>query len=288
MRTGACLIMIFCGLFSAVDAGATPAFKHIVIIFQENRTPDNLFGSNPHFEPNVDIAARGTTSTGKTIALTPEPLAGCYDPSHSHSAFEQMVQFGADRVGDVVSTGCTLPANPNFKYADNSTGTVQPYFDIAAEFGFANRMFQSNEGPSFPSHQFIFSGTSAPRPSSPLFAAENPLNKNEGAGCTAPSDQTEVLIDGYGSETSNSPSYPCYDHNTLADLLDAAHLPWHYYDATATGIWAAPNAIQHICQPARIGTALQCEGPDWTNGSVVATNPSQGSIRRRRVQPQLR
>jgi phospholipase C len=259
----------------AVPAQAQHVFRHVVIIYQENRTPDNLFGSNPHFEPKVDIVATGVNSRGQKIPLTPEPLAGCYDPSHGHAAFEDMVQYGADRVSDTPQTGCTLPAQPNFKYADNSTGDVQPYFDLATNYGFANRMFQTNEGPSFPAHQFIFSGTSAPSPSSPLFAAENPLNKNEGAGCTAPSDQTAALIDGYGSETSNPPTYPCYDHNTMADVLDAAHIDWRYYDATATGLWAAPNAIQHICQPALVDGALKCEGPDWTDGSVVATNPSQ-------------
>lgn len=39
---------------------------------------------------------------------------------------------------------------------------VQPYFDIATNYGFANYMFQTNEGPSFPAHQFLFTGTSAP------------------------------------------------------------------------------------------------------------------------------
>ena len=50
-----------------------PVFDHIVVIVQENRTPDNLFGSTPtnlrgcngqdDFEPGVDI------QTGATLAL---------------------------------------------------------------------------------------------------------------------------------------------------------------------------------------------------------------------------
>jgi phospholipase C len=256
-------------------ASAQHVFKHILIVYQENRTPDNLFGSSPHFEPGVDIATSGVNSKGQTIQLTPEPLDGCYDPNHGHSSFEQMLQHGADRNGDTLNSGCTLPANANFKYADNSTGNVQPYFDLAKNYGFANRMFQTNEGPSFPSHQFIFSGTSAPSPSSSLFAAENPAEQNTGAGCTAPSGQSVAQIDGYGSETSNPAIYPCFDHRTLSDLLDAATIGWHYYDATATGIWAAPNAIKHICQPEMVGGSLQCQGRDWTNGDMVPTNPSQ-------------
>ncbi len=251
------------------------SFKHVVIVFQENRTPDNLFGSSPNFEPGVDIAASGVNSKGKNVPLTPESLSGCYDPTHAHVSFETDLNSGFDKEGDDANAGCTLPLNPNFKYADNSTGTVQPYFDIARNYGFANRMFQTNQGPSFPAHQFIFGGTSAPAAGSALFASSNLSNQNEASGCVAPPDQSVSLIDGYGNETSNAPIYPCLDHQTMADLLDASKLSWHYYDASGSGIWAAPNAIKHICQPALVGSTLLCEGPDWTNGSVVSQNPAQ-------------
>src|SRR5579862_5707257 len=68
---------------------------------------------------------------------------------------------------------------------------VQPYFDIAKAYGFANYMFQTNEGPSFPAHQFLFTGTSAPVAPKDVnnyyldFVADNPP-KNAGfsnSGC---------------------------------------------------------------------------------------------------------
>lgn len=43
---------------------------------------------------------------------------------------------------------------------------------LANEYGFANRMFQTDQGPSFPSHQFLVSGSSAPSDTSDLFALE--------------------------------------------------------------------------------------------------------------------
>ena len=53
-------------------------FRHVVVIFQENRTPDNLFhglltwpGINP---ANYDIATFGVNSKGETITLEPIPL----------------------------------------------------------------------------------------------------------------------------------------------------------------------------------------------------------------------
>jgi len=57
------------------QASATPQvqskIQHVVVIFQENRTPDNLF----HGLPNADIANSGTNSAGQTIPLTPVGLA---------------------------------------------------------------------------------------------------------------------------------------------------------------------------------------------------------------------
>jgi phospholipase C len=256
-------------------ARAAPTFSHIIIVLQENRTPDNIFGSNPTFEPGVDIATSGVNSKGQTIPLTAEKLADCYDIRHSHLAFELSLK-GSDLDPIFTPKGCTAPANPQFKYADNSTGTVQPYFDIATNYSFANRMFQTNEGPSFPAHQFIFGGSSAPSLDSSLFAAENMSGApNAAAGCLAKSTTTVNLVDGFGSETSNAPIYPCLDHPTLTDLFEAAipAISWRYYAAKATSIWTAPNAIEHICVPNAAHT--ECTGKDWTNGNVVPKDPGK-------------
>src|SRR5207237_1354390 len=64
--------------------------QHVIVIFQENRTPDNLF----HGLPNADIANSGTNSHGQVIPLTPVPLANAYDLSHRHSAFVNMYDGG--------------------------------------------------------------------------------------------------------------------------------------------------------------------------------------------------
>jgi phospholipase C len=264
-------------LLASHAAAAQPAggFKHIIIVVQENRTPDNLFGSNPKFEPGVDIASSGVNSKGATIALTAVPLAGCYDIAHTHAAFEAALTAGFDTEPYTLDKCPAVPANAQFKYVDNSAGVVQPYFDLAENFGFANRMFQTNQGPSFPAHQFLFGGTSAPQASTTLFSAEN-LAVTGNAGCIAPTGQTVALIDGNGSETTHAPTFPCYDHQTLADLLDAAKPPvsWRYYAPSAGAIWTAPNAISHICKPALVKGALQCTGADWTK-NVVSDNPAQ-------------
>src|ERR1700722_2287487 len=92
----------------------------------------------------------------------------------------------------------TCPAQPQFRYVDNSTGTLNPYLELATQFGWANLMFQTNQGPSFPAHQFLFGGTSAPSAADDaagVFASENMSGTAKGtvagvAGCTAPSTTT--------------------------------------------------------------------------------------------------
>ena len=262
-------------LASAGSAFGAAKFKHVIIVVQENRTPDNLFGSNPKFEKKVDIATTGVTSTGQTVPLTARPLNDCYDINHAHVSFEHMLQGGADLEGTVPNPGCAVPSYPEFVYVDNSAGIVQPYFDMATNYGFANRMFQTNQGASFPAHLFIFSGTSSPTTESSLFASSNVVSGGHTVGCTAPADKLVDLIDGYGSDKSNPATIGCYEHPTLADLLDTAALSWHYYAASPTGIWTPPNAIQHICVAAMVDGKDRCTGPDWANGSVQANNPAQ-------------
>ena len=241
-------------------------FHHIVIIVQENRTPDNLFGSNPRFERGVDIARFGQTSTGETVPLLPAPLASCWDVRHSHRAFRKAYNGGGMNGFDLENifqpSACDLPIGPpQYKYVDNSTGTVQPYFDIARSYGWANRMFQTNEGPSFPAHQFIIGGTSAPTPDSVYFAAELP---SAGGGCTAPLDSVVLLISPLGKEDSST--YPCLEHGTLIDRLDAARLTWKYYSPTTS--WNAPLAIRHICQRQVVNGVLECTGSHYISDDI--------------------
>jgi len=273
MKTVAAILVLLVSLVTTGARAQTPRDHHgslnVVVIFQENRTPDNLFGSNPSFLPGVDIATSGTNSQGQQIPLTPVPLANKYDLSHQHSAFVAMYDNGNMDGADKIPVTCGKgaqgcpPPNPQFKYVDNSTGNLNPYFDLAQQYTFGDRMFQTNQGPSMPAHQFIISGTSAPTADSDLFAAENPagvVNASNNTGCTAPSGEFVKMIDPSGSESQKM--YPCFEHQTIADLLDDRGISWRYYAPSAGSIWTGPNAIQHLRN-----------GPDW--GNDVVLKPAQ-------------
>jgi len=239
--------------------------QHVVVIFQENRTPDNLFHDAVLIARGADIASSGINSKGQTIRLSPIDLANTYDLDHSHNAFVHMCDGGnmdgADRVGVVCPTNTTNcpPPNPQFMYVNPSE--VQAYFQIAEQYTFGDRMFQTNQGPSFPAHQFIISGTSAPTANSSLFASENP--NGVVAGCIAPAGTKVPMIDSYGEESLSQ--YPCFEHPTLSDLLDAKGVSWRYYTPSAGSIWTGPDAIQHICQAQTQNGHLVCTGTAWGN-----------------------
>jgi phospholipase C len=254
------LLAVTASLFS-------PLIQHVVVIFQENRTPDNLF----HGFPGADIANSGTNSAGQTISLTPTSLATNYDLGHNHVNFLEMYDGGKMDGADKINVSCVRkasdcpPANAQFRYVNPEE--VQPYFQLAEQYTFGDRMFQSNQGPSFPAHQFIISGTSAPTATSNLFAAENPVvprgaaPTGEGAGCNAPMGTLVNMIDPFGAESSKL--YPCFEHPTLTDSLDSQAIDWRYYApvAASLSIWVAPDAIRHI----RFGG-------DWNR---VILNPTQ-------------
>ena len=100
---------------------------------------------------------------------------------------------GADKIGGDLQQGRNRLPAPQSRSSGMSTirpGILDPYFQLAEQYTFGDRMFQTNQGPSFPAHQFIISGTSAPSAYSDLFASENPggvTNAGNNTGCTAPS-----------------------------------------------------------------------------------------------------
>jgi phospholipase C len=281
-------------LASTVPGFPQPAnFEHIVIIVQENRTPDNLFytlcatqscsttpgGSEYDIQTSNWLdknATNGVVQPGTII------LAGPYDLGHKHADFVAMCDLNmatnACRMDGAGGIGCnpppSCPTDPQFRYVDNRSGILDPYLFIATHYGWANYMFQTNQGPSFPAHQFLFGATSAPNTSDDrkgIFVAENAkynsVQDTRNNGCIAPAMTRVQLIDARGHENPKKQIYPCFEHLTLADVLAQKSVTWRYYAPGAGDLWTAPDAIKHICVP----SAGQCAGPIWKQN--LALNP---------------
>src|SRR5208282_6221343 len=250
------LLMLACGGGSPQKIKITQntpntPIQHIIILIQENRTPDNLFGSDlvqnqSRRLPNADLVSSGPCH-GQSITLTAQPLDSCWDPDHGHSiphpSWTQMYDGGQmDGACDIFihTDECTssspVPPNPNYSFVDNTpiaatgVGLIEPYYQIASQYGFGNYMFQTNQGPSFPAHQFLFTGTSAPieygsanpcgtYPCYEWFDAENVAGSSgKTTGCIADVGRTAYQIDPTTAESfppnplGFANGYPCYDH----------------------------------------------------------------------------
>lgn len=316
-----------------------PQIKNVVVIFQENRTPDNLFHfltpacplrgdrGGPivctPFDVNstcYDISPCGLSNqkgAARPVMLKPAPLANGTDPSHTHKAFMQMCD------PDPITLVCrndgawhTTRSSTSYSYVDNTAVTnsdgspghlLDPYLTLAKQYGWANFMYQTNQGPSYPAHQFMFSGTSsltADADAKSTFVAENFDGEtvSDFAGCLAEARATNALLsptlgtpsadcDLYGNGTVQEctvgntaliyPTNPvgtfCASHASMADVLDPAAVSWKYYAPSAGLIWTAPDAIKSICEPAFVDpngnpdAGLKCTGKEW-NANVDVAN----------------
>ena len=315
MKSNCKIVMFVAAALAATAAHAqyekTP-IKHVIVIFQENRTPDNLFqglctanGGVPGCTPTgsnrtYEIASTYVNSDGQITPLTPVGLATNFDLDHSHGGpkldgtisgwnFEFENQGIAGKPAANVPTdcgantfGCVVPANnySQFMYVYNTPvrnsngiegGLLDPYITMATTYGWANRMFQTNQGPSYPAHQFIFGATSAPsapEDAAGVFAAENGPGAIYGCGS---GDSVQLIRPNgrsappFGTETPGDETAQCFTRNAMDYLFSkpTPKITWTYYAQGQASLWVAPNSLSNICIPQN-GV---CTGPNWTKGA---------------------
>lgn len=214
--------------------------QHVVIIVQENRSFDNLFNGFP----GADTATSGTLSTGRTVQMHARNLDAMGDLPHQHAAFVQDYDGGKMDGFDIAAEKAGIPYQRIFSYVPRSQ--VQAYWTLAQTYALADRMFQSNSGPSFPAHLYLIAGQSAYSDENPFDQAfmSNPAQWS----CGAPAGTT---VDTMLPSSAPGPKvYPCFDFPTLADELAQNGLTWRYYApkiGTDVGYqWSAFSAVGHI------------------------------------------
>src|SRR5436305_8331581 len=111
LLTGTALLLQLnaCGAPSVAAFSGAGKLQHIVLIVQENRTPDNLFHDPVLIARGADIANNGIMSSGAVIALKPTPLGVSYDLIHAHSAFLTMYHSGKMDGANHVRVMCRRP-----------------------------------------------------------------------------------------------------------------------------------------------------------------------------------
>ena len=227
-------------------AGSGPAghIRHIVVIVQENRTVDNLFQSLP----GARTQSWGYNSHRQKVSLRAEPLTAPYDVEHNHfPSWRDEYADGAMDGFNLAPSHCfafsTCPPAGQRAYAYVPEPDVAPYYSLAEQYTFADEMFQSNQGPSFPAHQYILSGTSTVHDGARDRASENPGNGK--GGCDSPNRSRVWLIDLAGLQRRRV--FPCFTRTSVLTLLDADGISWKYYQAnTGSGVWHAVDALEPI------------------------------------------
>jgi len=215
--------------------------QHIVIIMQENRTLDNLFNGFP----GADTVQSGMDG-GKMVPLRPIALGDGRDPDHSHKQWWKAWDNGGM---DSFEQGSVSPRELPYSYVPESD--VEAYWTMAREYTLGDRMFQSNSGPSFAAHQYMIAGQSAD-------VAENP----SGAWGCGSSSSSAALVGPSGTDLPGVT--PCFDYQTIADLLDKKGVTWRYYapgEGNSFFILSAFQAVRHIRY-----------GPDWKQDVISPQN----------------
>jgi phospholipase C len=198
---------------------------HVVVIMQENRTFDNLFNGFP----GADSAQSGM-SKGTVVPLSPVPLGGATYLDNSHRGWwrdwdnGKMDGFAMSNLSD-----------PLYPYSYVQSSDIQPYWTLATQYTLADRMFQSNTGPSLGAHQYMIAGQSAG-------ADEDPDNVL--FGCDAPAGTKVAMIGPNGTDLPGV--FPCFDYMTIADLLNAKGMTWRYYGPEIDSGFSAFNVVRHI------------------------------------------
>ena len=212
------------------------------------------------------------------------PAGKLVDPDHTYGGWGEDYQ---GTPGSVLMTGFCHGLYDYGVYGSNcppysyvQLSDVQPYFDIAKAYGFANYMFQSNQGPSLPAHLFLFTGTSAPVAPSDKGKGNNfyfhddyvslvPLG-SQPFGCYD-TGNWPPWVQPDGSQVNALLNTQCYTHDSLVTDFNACSNPppgdtdycdrgidglssiiaWGYYvepnSAGGYSFWDAPAFTPEVC-----------------------------------------
>ena len=208
--------------------------KHIVIIEKENHSFDNLFGRLP----GVDGAVSAHLSSGRTAPLghTPDPML--LDVGHAgDSAFlavDRGKMDGFDLLPGAIQDGQDV-ADSQYRRSD-----IPNYWRYASTFTIDDRFFATIMGPSFPNHLITVAANAGS-------TTDNPIGQLVHAwGCDGGKQSHVAGIRGNGKPFVTR---PCFNFQTLPDLLQRRRVSWKYYSPPvyASGyVWNSLDAVRHI------------------------------------------
>jgi phospholipase C len=282
---------LVCAIFPAV-AGCTTSsgsvtpppstnpIKHVIVLFQENRSFNSLFAGFPSavtassgpcvVTPKVPQCKAGQNVPLQQITLQTTGMPGVgTDLQHDHAAFELEFDGGKMDGFNLITLGTAGGGAPAklYPYAYVERSQVKPYWDLATKYALADHMFSTATTDSFVAHQQIVAGTTrlndteslVDTPSTPPWGCDSPVGT-----------VTSVILTSGQVKTGKGP-FPCLtQYPTMADVLDAAKVSWKYYVESPFGldfsgyVWNAFDPIAKV-RCAHFTPPSHCTGfgADW-------------------------
>jgi phospholipase C len=268
------------GSAADVPPDATP-IRHVVILFQENHSFDDVFGRfctdvakgsvvRDGLNMPCDGVVTGTLATGKTIRLPPAPD---YVPNIAHSVSAQHTAIdGGAMDGFSKIPGCKR-SQGYACYQTFDPSSIPNLSSLAEQFAMSDRTFSLVASPSWGGHLAIAAATTDE------FSGDNPRNitmltSHAGWGCNSNRDTTWWNGSAYVLEPSCVPDAngngpyrpsPVSYVPTIFDRLDTAGLPWRIYSGSSAGTTTIPYGWA-ICP-----SFHECLGSSQRNNVVPTT-----------------
>jgi phospholipase C len=266
---------------TAPTIAPTSPIQHIIVVVQENRTPDQLFQAFP----GADTQSYGYDHNGNKVPLREVPLEEPLTPGNYYTNFTQDCNgTGSHPTANCQMNGFDRPPVEGhygtYVYQYINPADIQPYWQLAKQYVLGDHLFQTQGSGSFTAHQDLIRGGSEMTPTETQI--DFPWNKiyEENWGCDDYPGSTTAYISNtlqyYGA--SPAPNYtpagpfPCFTYKTLRDLLDAKGVSWKYYVpqlGTDPGgsYWNAFDAIHQVRY-----------GPEWGTNVVWPETTIFGDI----------
>ncbi len=199
-------------------ASSAIPIDHVFIIFKENHTFDNYFGSYPG--ANGVMSAK--TSTGATVPLTQftdelnVPGSNGWDSAHGDYDGGLMDRFDLNEGQPIFSLLSFLDSGPFQTYAPANGqpgGPIKYYWQIAQQGTLCDNYFTSVMGCSSPNHMFSFA------------AQCGNLISNENL-----STHQWTVLDANGNQVQHPNHFTVQEvPTTIANELEAKGLTWKYF-----------------------------------------------------------
>jgi phospholipase C len=285
----ACLLGAFLSIAVGVPsskASATPSpIQHVVVIYQENHSFDNVLGAFCVKNSRCD----GTT-TGKLPGGTPIPLKAASDfvPNVDHSTAAQATAIDGGKMdGFALNTGCTKSKGYHC-YQQFQPKQIPNLTALATKFAVSDRTFSQSPVPSFGAHIELVASTLDG------FTGDNPTNskftKKKGPGWGCDSFKDTVWVDQTGHAQTVPACVPAPNGTgpyrpspvswtpTIMDRLDGAGLSWKIYANQPS----APDHFAYnwsIC-PTFADCRYTAQFKNFVDSSTILSDASSGALPR--------